>query len=331
MCIIATASPPHRRAPTGRDPPVHRIHLDTDLGGDPDDLIALVALLGWPDVHLTGITTTQDHDGQRAGYVRHILRMLGREDIPVASGARASMTTNRVADPFPPGSDYWPESVSPMRSGPTDAMDLLERSIRGGATIVCIGPVTNIAMFETFRGDMLRKRRLVAMGGYLAPPPPGFPQWAPDHDWNVQWDTRAMEKVLNTDVALTLVPISTTIQAPLSASDLVRIEASGPVGALIARQSRVWALDRDYARVGRDHDALPDDLVNFHHDPLTVAVALDWPGVTMERQRLMPYIGRDVMSFEPSASGREIEVCTGVDSAALTATLLDALDRAQQP
>ena len=34
------------------------------------------------------------------------------------------MTTNHVADPFPPGSDYWPESVSPMRSGPTDAMEI---------------------------------------------------------------------------------------------------------------------------------------------------------------------------------------------------------------
>lgn len=308
---------------------MHRIHLDTDLGGDPDDLIALVALLGWPDVHVTGITTTQDHDGQRAGYVKLILHMLGRDDIPVASGARASMTTNRVADPFPTGSAYWPDAVPPSLSGPTDAMDLLERSIRGGATVVCIGPVTNIAMFETFRGDMLRKRRLVAMGGYLESSGPGYPLWGPDHDWNVQWDTRAMEKAINTEVALTLVPITTTIQAPLREADLPRIEATGPVGALIARQSRAWAVERDYARIGREHEALPDDLVNFHHDPLTVALALGWSGATVEARHLMPYIEDGVMSFEPSASGREIDVCTGVDSRALTETLLDALERAQ--
>lgn len=308
---------------------MHRIHLDTDLGGDPDDLIALVALLGWPDVHVTGITTTQDHDGQRAGYVKHILHMLGRDDIPVASGARASMTTNRLADPFPTGSAYWPDAVPPSLSGPTDAMDLLERSVRGGATVVCIGPVTNIAMFETFRGDMLRKRRLVAMGGYLESPGPGYPPWGPDHDWNVQWDTRAMEKAINTEVALTLVPITTTIQAPLREADLPRIEATGPVGALIARQSRAWAVERDYARIGREHESLPDDLVNFHHDPLTVALALGWSGATVETRHLMPYIEDGVMSFEPSTSGREIDVCTGVDSRALTETLLDALERAQ--
>ena len=32
-----------------------RIHLDTDLGGDPDDACALAMLLGWPGVELVGI------------------------------------------------------------------------------------------------------------------------------------------------------------------------------------------------------------------------------------------------------------------------------------
>lgn len=306
-----------------------RVHLDTDLGGDPDDLLALTMLLGWPDVHITGITTTQDQDGQRAGYVRHVLRMLGRDDITVASGAKTSMTTNEIAAPFPNGSPYWADRIAPALSGPTDAMDLLERSIRGGATIVCIGPVTNIAMFETFRGDMLRKRHLVAMGGYIDPLTEGFPQWGPERDWNVQWDTRAMEKLLNAEVALTLVPIATTVQAPLREAELDRIAATGPVGRLIADQSRAWGAERDYARLGREHPALPDDLVNFHHDPLAVAVAFGWPSATVERMRLMPFIENGVMCFDRSSAGREIDVCTSVDAPAFTSTLIAALDRAQ--
>jgi purine nucleosidase len=309
---------------------MHRIHLDTDLGGDPDDLIALAMLLGWPDVHITGITTTQDDDGQRAGYVRHILRMLGRDEIPVASGARASMTTSEIATPFTGDTRYWPEPVEAAPSSPTDAMDLIEKSIRGGATITCIGPVTNIAMFETFRGDMLRKRRLVIMGGWVALPGPGYPPWGPERDWNVQWDTRAMEKTVKTEVALTLVPITTTAQTLLRAADLPRIEATGPVGRLIARQSRAWGEDRGYAALGEAHDALPDDLVNFHHDPLTVAVALGWPGATVERQRLMPYMKNGLMSFKASDEGREIDVCTGVDAAAFTETMIETLAAAQR-
>ena len=48
---------------------MRRVHLDTDLGGDPDDGCALAMLLGWPGVEVVGITTTADSDGRRAGYV----------------------------------------------------------------------------------------------------------------------------------------------------------------------------------------------------------------------------------------------------------------------
>lgn len=46
-----------------------KLHLDTDLGSDTDDACALPMLLGWPGVEITGITTTIDPGGRRAGYV----------------------------------------------------------------------------------------------------------------------------------------------------------------------------------------------------------------------------------------------------------------------
>ena len=39
------------------------IHLDTDLGGDMDDLCALVMLLRWQDDDFTGITTVAEANG----------------------------------------------------------------------------------------------------------------------------------------------------------------------------------------------------------------------------------------------------------------------------
>ncbi len=36
---------------------MEKVHLDTDLGGDTDDLCALAMLLKWPDIQITGITT----------------------------------------------------------------------------------------------------------------------------------------------------------------------------------------------------------------------------------------------------------------------------------
>ncbi|GAA2844417.1 hypothetical protein GCM10020220_037130 [Nonomuraea rubra] len=54
-----------------------RLHLDTDLGGDPDDVCALAMVLGWPGVEIVGVTTTGDPDGRRAG-LRRALPPAGR-------------------------------------------------------------------------------------------------------------------------------------------------------------------------------------------------------------------------------------------------------------
>lgn len=64
-----------------------KVHLDTDLGGDIDDLCALTLVLAIPAVEVTGITTVLEDDGRRAGYVRRALALAGRLDVPVAAGA----------------------------------------------------------------------------------------------------------------------------------------------------------------------------------------------------------------------------------------------------
>ncbi|MGH7926003.1 MAG: nucleoside hydrolase, partial [Candidatus Binatus sp.] len=89
-----------------------KVHLDTDLGGDIDDLCALAMLLRWPDVTLTGITVVGDSNGIRTGYARHVLGLEGRTDIPVAAGADTSQGVYRSELP-PQGRRYWPESAVP--------------------------------------------------------------------------------------------------------------------------------------------------------------------------------------------------------------------------
>ena len=58
---------------------MHQIHLDTDLGGDMDDLCALAMLLRWSkDIQLTGVTTVAEANGRRAGYARYLLDLEGK-------------------------------------------------------------------------------------------------------------------------------------------------------------------------------------------------------------------------------------------------------------
>ncbi len=57
----------------------------------------------------------------------------------------------RGSHDFPDLSVHLPEPVEPLPSPPGAAFDLLTRSAEAGATIVCIGPWTNLALLDATR------------------------------------------------------------------------------------------------------------------------------------------------------------------------------------
>lgn len=303
-----------------------RIHLDTDLGGDTDDACALAMLLGWPEAEITGITTVADPGGRRAAYVAHLLHLAGRDDIPLAAGAEVSATTLGRADPVD-DERHWPASVTPRPAPPGAALDLLERSLDTGATLVAIGPYTNLALLEITRIGSLRRQPVVVMGGWVEPPAPGLPRWGPEMDFNVQWDTRAAEVVAAT-ARLTMVTLPATLSAHLRRADLHRLRAAGPLGQLLARQSEAHAETYQMEKLGRDNTGLPDDLLNFQYDPVACAVALGWSGATVEDARVRPLRMDDVLSFQPHPDGRSTRVVLDVDGAAFRETWLSAVEAA---
>jgi len=306
-----------------------RIHLDTDLGGDTDDACALAMLLGWPGVQLVGITTTADPGGRRAGYVAHCLKLAGRDGIPVAAGAEVSLTTHRSADPITGDERYWPATIPARPSPPGAALDLLDRSIQGEATVVAIGPYTNLALLEVARPGRLGRVPVVAMGGWTGPPDDGLPAWGPEMDWNVQFDSRAAQLLAATAV-LTLVTLPVALKAHLRAADLPRLRACGPLGQLLARQGEAHGEDHDMAELGRAHAGLPDDLLNFHYDPVACAVAAGWNGATIEERRLQPVLDGEVLRFQPDQDGRLMSVVVDLDGAGFTQTWLGAVELTQR-
>lgn len=301
-----------------------RVHLDTDLGGDPDDACALAMLLGWPDVEVTGITTTADADGLRGGYVRYLLALAGRAEVPLVTGAAESLTSRERADPFV-DDRFWPADIEPVTSPPGAAMDLISGVARG-ATVIATGPQTNLALLELARPGSLADVRVVVMGGWVRPLGDDLPGWGPDRDWNVAWDIDAAEIVAAAATDLTLVPMAATVRTHVRAADLPRLRTAGAVGRLLARQAVAYAADRDHAALGRAHAGLPDDLLHFLHDPLACAVALGWPGARTEVQRLRPTRSGGGLTFAPDPGGRLVTVVTDVDGAAFGRRWLDAVD-----
>jgi inosine-uridine nucleoside N-ribohydrolase len=304
------------------------VHLDTDLGGDPDDVCALAMLLGWPGVEVVGVTSTTDPGGLRAGCVRHVLELAGRADIPVAAGAEVSLTSREPAGPFA-DERYWPPGLVPVRSAPGEALDLLRHDIDRGATVVAIGPQTNLALLEVARPGSLAAVPVVVMGGWVRALGPGLPDWEPDRDFNVQWDTLAAQVVADGARDLTLVTLADTVRTHLREDDLPGVRATGPLGELIARQAVAYAADRGHQALGRAHAGLPDDLLLFLHDPLAGAVAVGWGGARVGELTLRADVRHGVLRFTPDSGGRPVKVVTDVDAPAFAQRFRTCLSAAR--
>lgn len=273
-----------------------RLHIDTDLGDNPDDDCALVMALGWPGVELTGVTTTADPDGRRAAQVERLLAWVGAA-VPVGSSDAAT--------------------------------DLLADSIRSGATLAAIGPYTNLARLEQTHPGALAGVPVFTMGGWVDAFGVGYPRWGPERDHNVQSDTDAAMIVLGSGAALTLVPCASAVTASLRTTDLPRLVSSGTVGARLARLSMAHGEAHGYPALGRRHAALPDDLVSFLWDPVTCAAAVGWDGAVVSEIRLQPVLEDGVLRFARHPDGRRTRVVTEIDGTAFTETWLAAVEDAQ--
>lgn len=290
-----------------------RVHLDTDIGGDIDDLCALALLLRWPDLELIGVTTVAEENGRRAGYARHALRLAGRDDVPVAAGADVALGRYRTRLDYPDEAAYWPEPVQPAPGPLERALDLLKASIDAGAIIVGIGPFSNLALLEERYPGTLATARLVLMGGYVRPIRAGFPQWTFRDDYNVQVDVVAARRVLEAGHPV-LVPLTVTVETALRRAYLPGLRRAGPLGALLARQAAAHDVDNhDMARFGATCPGLPHDILNFQHDPLAVAVAAGWDGVTVETLPLVLAEEDGWLHEAEAPGGRPTAVVTAIE------------------
>ena len=293
-----------------------KLHLDTDLGGDIDDLCALAMLCKWPGVELSAVTTNQDDRGTRAGYVRYALNLAGKPNIPVAAGADPSLNCYRSFPDLPEENRYWPEPIPPAPGPIENALDLLQSSIDDGAIIAGIGAYTNLALLEKRNPGSLQKANVCLMGGYLFPVPDGFPQWDYTMDWNMQIDAQSALLVLERTNPL-LVPMTVTLQTWLRRADLPALRQAGPMEKLIARQAEAWTDDhRMDTRFGLTCSGLPDDTINFQHDPLACAIALGWKdGIQIEEIHIATEIQETWLHQRVDPAGKPTRVVTHVDGA----------------
>lgn len=146
--------------------------LDTDIGSDIDDAVALAYLLRQPQCELLGVTTVSGDVRQRAACAEVLCRAVGREEVPIHCGAEKPLL-------FGPGQPNVPqfEAIrhrSPRLDWPANtAVDFLRQTIRsrpGEITLLSIGPLTNVALLFALDPEIPSLlKQLVSMAGVFYP------------------------------------------------------------------------------------------------------------------------------------------------------------------
>ncbi len=105
---------------------------------DPDDAFALCLLTTHPQVNLQAVTVTPGTTDQ-VGLVKHILKLLGRPDIPVGAGTPKKPDVKHV-------SDFHYRWLGPIEPAEPDAsaVEILNKFAHRHSHIVTGGPLTNL-------------------------------------------------------------------------------------------------------------------------------------------------------------------------------------------
>jgi purine nucleosidase len=126
---------------------VRPIILDTDIGSDVDDLLALTVVAQARELNLLGVTTVYGNTTLRAKIVRIALNRLNLKSVPVVPGAIQPLSGREI---FWAG--YEAEGIPGIESIDVDSMvsasDFmvdLARENKGRLEILAIGPLTNLA------------------------------------------------------------------------------------------------------------------------------------------------------------------------------------------
>jgi purine nucleosidase len=233
-----------------------KILIDTDIGDDIDDALALALALRSPEIELLGVTTVFGATLRRAQLAAHLLGIVGREDVPVAPGIAQPLQLHHRPSGVPQAAVLDERAVFPAISQ-LAAPDFIIQTAQahfGRVTLVCIGPLTNVAVALTKEpGLFMALQRIILMGGSSSTPLP---------EWNIRSDVRAAQTVLGSGVPITLIGLNVTKRCQLGASDIEQLRHSEePLAHLLSRLIAVWQRHRP-----RGQPALP-----YLHDPLTLA------------------------------------------------------------
>ena len=205
--------------------------LDTDIGDDIDDTWALALLLRCPELDVRLIVSSTGNTEYRAAIIARMLEVEGRTDIPVGIGIKQSSSQGRQA---PWVASYKLDSYPGIirRDGISAIIETVEKS-PVPLTLICIGPLSNIAEVLRRAPHVAGKTRLVGMLGSIR---------RRRAEYNVRRDIKSCQDVFRAPwLKVTITPQDTCGRVRISGPEYATVAGSrDPLAMAVIENYRIW-------------------------------------------------------------------------------------------
>jgi len=313
---------------------MRKVILDTDpgigsLGADIDDGLAIVMALNSPELEVLGLTIVNGNVPCEEGVINalNLLQVMGRSDVPVYRGALRPLITDmqEIRDTFSAilkrvgRQKRLPlqESDIALKPQSEHAIDFIINEVHrfpGDVTMICIGPLTNLAMAIRKDPTLISEiKEVIFMGGGWTQP---LDCYTPVAEFNMFCDPEAAKIVLHSGVPLTMVGFELAKKVMMTPEHLAILrERNTPTSNFIAQMAEPWFAFMEEA-FGLRGCYLPD--------PLAVGFALNAELFTVESMyvdietqgaitRGMTVVDRG-KALQKRTNRPNVRVCTDVDT-----------------
>ncbi|MGS0724227.1 nucleoside hydrolase, partial [Shewanella sp. 30m-9] len=211
--------------------------LDCDPGHD--DAISLILALSSAKLDVLAVTTSagnQTPDKTLKNALR-VLTLLGRHDIPVASGAPKPLARELIiadnvhGESGLDGPKLPDPAFAPVEQTAIELMGDKVRNSKQPVTLVPTGPLTNIALFLAAHPELHSNiDSIVLMGGAA-----GVGNWTPAAEFNIFVDPEAADMVFKSGLPIVMCGLDVTHEAQIMDEDIERIRAiNNPIAQCVA-------------------------------------------------------------------------------------------------
>jgi inosine-uridine nucleoside N-ribohydrolase len=254
-----------------------KLLLDTDIGSDIDDAVALAYLLSQPRCELLGITTVSGEAEKRAMIASAICKAAGTE-VPIYPGVSEPLLVPQIQPRAPQARmlfDWEHNSNFPKNQ----AIRFLQKTIRdnpGEITLLTIGPLTNIGLLFAVDRELphLLKSIILMSGAFLNDRP-----IATLAEWNTKADPHAAAIVYNSPVALhRSFGLDVTKRVTMKADEVKRRFNRGLLSTVLDF-AKVWF---EKANMITYHDPLSavcifeEDICTYQKGSIEIELKSDW-------------------------------------------------------